>query len=134
MSGLEAFIEFFERMPTWQRLIWVAVCMSAGWIAETGRPLFRFDYRKWVHAGVNLTLFVTVAAIGTGFAFGMVGLFAWIDPAGFPDTPPEGVLAPTLHDLLTAQGVAANAATCSSEILPAGVFFPPSPRKSSSFT
>ncbi len=83
MNGLEGFVQFFEQMPTWQRLVWVAVCMAAGWIAENGRPLVRFDYRKWVHARVNLTFFVTVAAIGAGFAFGMVGLFAWVERTGF---------------------------------------------------
>ena len=35
-----------------------------------------------------------------------------IDPAGFSDAPPEGVIAPVLHDLLTGNGVAPNAATC----------------------
>ncbi|NIM02083.1 MAG: hypothetical protein GTO30_07785, partial [Acidobacteria bacterium] len=83
MSSLEAFVDFFERMPTWQRLVWVGVCMSAGWLAEAGRPLFRFGYRKWAHARVNLTLFATVAAIGALLAFAMVGLFDWIERTEF---------------------------------------------------
>ena len=74
---MESFIQFFEQMPTWQRLVWVAICLTAGWIAETGRPLFHFDYRKWVHARVNLVFFVTVAVIGAAFAAGLAGLFEW---------------------------------------------------------
>ncbi|MDJ0770133.1 MAG: MMPL family transporter [Ilumatobacter sp.] len=35
-----------------------------------------------------------------------------IDPAGFPDTAPETTFGPALHDLLTAEGVAGNAAHC----------------------
>ncbi len=79
MPAVEAFVQFFEQMPTWQRLVWVAVCMALGWIVEDARPLFRFDYRKWNHARVNLVFFVTVAAIGAVFAVGMVGLFEWIE-------------------------------------------------------
>ena len=60
---MEGFVHFFEQMPTWQRLVWVAICLTAGWIAENNRPLFRFDYRKWSHARVNLVLFVTVAGL-----------------------------------------------------------------------
>ena len=76
---IEGFIHFFEQMPTWQRLVWVAVCLTAGWIAENGRPLFRFDYRKWSHARVNLVFFVMLAVVGAAFAAGMVGLFKWIE-------------------------------------------------------
>ena len=75
MFGLEGFIQFFEQMPTWQRLVWVVICLTAGWIAENGRPLFRFDYRKWSHARVNLTFFVAVAAI-TVLASGLLSASA----------------------------------------------------------
>jgi len=74
---VEGFIQFFEQMPTWQRMVWVAICLSGGWIVENGRPLVRFDYRKWAHARVNLALFLFVAAIGAALATGMVGLFDW---------------------------------------------------------
>ena len=59
MADLESFVQFFEQMPTWQRLAWVAVCLTAGWLVEDGRPLFLFDYRKWVHARVNPVLFAS---------------------------------------------------------------------------
>jgi hypothetical protein len=35
-----------------------------------------------------------------------------LDPADYPDTPPEGAFAPALFDLLTAEGIAGNAAHC----------------------
>jgi len=76
---MEGFTHFFEQMPTWQRLVWVVICLTAGWIAENSRPLFRFDYRKWAHARVNLVLFVTVAVMGAAFAVAMVGLFDWVE-------------------------------------------------------
>jgi uncharacterized protein len=35
-----------------------------------------------------------------------------LDPADYPDTPPEGAFAPALFGLLTAEGIAGNAAHC----------------------
>ena len=36
---MESFVEYFSEMPTWHRLVWVAICMTAGWLAEDARPL-----------------------------------------------------------------------------------------------
>lgn len=65
-------------MPEWQRLVWVAICLGGGWVAENTRPLIRFSYRKWHHLAVNLTFFVAVAVIGFAFAAAMVGVFDWV--------------------------------------------------------
>ncbi len=80
---MERLVEFFAQMPTWQRLVWVAICITAAWIAEDGRPLFHLRYRKWSHASLNLTFFAGVALIGAALAAGLVGLFDWVEREQF---------------------------------------------------
>ena len=75
---MNAFLDFFEHMPTWQKAGWVFVCLSAGWILEGARPLVRFGYDKWSHARVNIVLLATTLAINTAFTAASVGIFAWI--------------------------------------------------------
>ena len=66
-------------MPTWHRLVWVAICMTAGWLAEDARPLLRSNYRKWAHARVNLTFFALVAVVGSVAGLALVELFEWVE-------------------------------------------------------
>jgi sterol desaturase/sphingolipid hydroxylase (fatty acid hydroxylase superfamily) len=72
------FLNFFEDMPTWQKAAWVFMCLSAGWILESARPLVRFGYDKWSHARVNFVLLATTLAINTAFTAASVGVFEWI--------------------------------------------------------
>lgn len=72
------FLDFFTHMPTWQKAAWVFVCLSAGWVLEGARPLFRFGYDKWSHARVNFVLLVTTLAINTAFTAASIGIFDWI--------------------------------------------------------
>ena len=80
---MEAFLNFFEVMPTWQKLIWVISCLFLGWLIETGSPLFDLQYRKWKHAGVNLVFLVCSLLINTLFGLFTVGLFGWLDASKF---------------------------------------------------
>jgi len=76
---MESFLSFFEQMPTWHRLVWVGVCLSAGWLAEINRPLFRFDGPRAAHARANLTLLITLAAFGAVIGTATVALFHWVE-------------------------------------------------------
>lgn len=71
---MESFLLFFEQMPTWQRLVWVGVCLGASWALEALHPLVHLPYRKWRHAGVNLVFLGTSLAISVLFTVATVGL------------------------------------------------------------
>lgn len=75
---MEAFLDFFEQMPNWQKLVWIFICLSFNWILEGGFPLFSFNYKKWKHAGVNLIFLSTSLAVNLIFGILTVGVFAWI--------------------------------------------------------
>ena len=75
---MEAFLEFFETMPSWQKLIWIFICLSFNWILEAGFPLVTLNYKKWRHAGVNLVFLSTSMVINVLFGVATVGVFAWL--------------------------------------------------------
>ena len=71
---MDAFLNFFETMPTWQKAAWVGICISLNLIFEGFIPLRKFDYKKVKHAAVNLFFLVPVFIIN--FIFGL--LTVWI--------------------------------------------------------
>ena len=75
---MESFLNFFETMPTWQRLTWVVSCLVVCWILEGNFPLFNFSYKKWKHAGVNFVFLTTTMIINVIFGIVTVGVFVWI--------------------------------------------------------
>jgi len=80
---MEAFISFFETMPSWQKLLWIFICLSFSWILEAGIPLIRMEYEKLKHAGVNLIFLATSLTINVLFGLMTVGVFAWCAGQGF---------------------------------------------------
>ncbi|MCU0357126.1 MAG: sterol desaturase family protein [Cyclobacteriaceae bacterium] len=75
---MENFLSFFENMPTWQRAAWIVICLSVCWVLEGNMPLFRFNYKKWKHAGVNFVFLGTTMIINIFFGIATVGVFEWI--------------------------------------------------------
>ncbi len=61
-------IAFFEDVPTWFRSVLLMGGIVIFWIAEGVLPIFRFQYRKVRHAGLNLFFTMTTAIIGFGLA------------------------------------------------------------------
>ncbi len=80
---MEAFLSFFEQMPTWQKLLWVMVCLGASWILEAGFPLVRLSYRKWRHAGVNGVFLGMNLGINAVFSVATLQVAAWTATSGF---------------------------------------------------
>ena len=80
---MEAFLEFFETMPSWQKLLWIITCISANWLVELGIPLVKFDYKKWRHAGVNFVFLASDLTINVLFGLATLGIFAWISANEF---------------------------------------------------
>lgn len=73
ISGMEAFVEFFENIPSSFRAGILIGGIFLFWIIEGVFPLFEFGYKKVRHALINgaLTLFFMI--IGLGFA----GILLW---------------------------------------------------------
>lgn len=76
---MEDFLRFFEQMPTWQRLLWVVICLSASWLLEGNFPLVRHQYNKWRHDGINLVFLGFTFVINLLFGIFTVGIFVWLD-------------------------------------------------------
>ena len=74
---MEAFLDFFEAMPSWQKLVWIVACMSVNLLVEGVRPMFQGGYRSWKHTRTNLTFLATTMAINSAFGAASVGVFAW---------------------------------------------------------
>ena len=80
---MEAFLYFFETMPSWQKLVWIIAVLLLSWILEGSFPLFRFGYKKWKHAKVNLVFLAITIVINTLFGLATVGVFNFIQANQF---------------------------------------------------
>lgn len=70
---MEKLIEFFIHVPVWFRATILIGGLVFFWVLEGWLPLFRFQYHKVSHAGINLFFTLTTMIIG----FGMAGLLLW---------------------------------------------------------
>ena len=75
---MDSFLNFFEQMPAWQKLVWIISCLAFTWVLEGNYPLFRFDYRKWRHARINFVFLAFTITINIIFGIITVGIFNWI--------------------------------------------------------
>lgn len=80
---MESFISFFEQLTSPQKLVWIIGCLTIFWILEGAYPLFRFSYRKWKHARLNLLLLATTILINVCFGLATVTLFDWTEAKQF---------------------------------------------------
>lgn len=74
---MENFLNFFETMPSWQKLLWIVICLNLNWLIEAGSPLFKMNYKKWRHAGKNIIFLISDLSINVIFGLLTVGIFAW---------------------------------------------------------
>lgn len=70
---MEKLIEFFSHVPVWFRATLLIGGLAFFWVLEGWLPLFRFQYHKVKHAGINLFFTLTTMIVG----FGMAGLLLW---------------------------------------------------------
>lgn len=69
---LEAIKSYFETIPSLHRALILAGGISFFWIIESILPLFKFQYVKTKHAGINIFFTVTTIVINFLFALAMV--------------------------------------------------------------
>lgn len=66
---MEKLAYFFEHIHSLQRMLILAGGLAFFWIFEGLIPLFRFNYKKYQHAGINLFFTLTTVIINLAFAF-----------------------------------------------------------------
>ena len=87
---MQSFLDFFEFMPIWKKVIWIVGVISFFWILE-GYYAFRVftkeaigkPYKKWQHARTNFVLLLFVMAINTLFGILTAGVFLWLQEQQF---------------------------------------------------
>jgi len=79
----EKFILGFQTISSLNRALILAGGLTVFWLIESAIPLFRHQYNKWRHAGVNL--FFTLTTIIVNFAFALLIVFTsrWCAQAKF---------------------------------------------------
>ncbi len=80
---MEAFLTFFEQMPTWGKLLWVLVCLGLSWVLEGSYPLVPLKYAKWRHAGVNGAFLGTTLLINVLFGAATLAVAEWTGRSSF---------------------------------------------------
>jgi sterol desaturase/sphingolipid hydroxylase (fatty acid hydroxylase superfamily) len=80
---MENFLNFFESMPSWQKLVWIFICISANWVVELIIPLVKFDYKKLKHAGINMVFLAMDVSLNLIFGILSVGVFIWLSKNQF---------------------------------------------------
>ncbi len=66
---MQNIIHFFQHIQSWQRSLFLISGIVIFWIIEGIIPLFRFNYNKFKHAGLNLFFTLTTVIINFSFAF-----------------------------------------------------------------
>jgi sterol desaturase/sphingolipid hydroxylase (fatty acid hydroxylase superfamily) len=80
---VDAFLLFFEQMPTWQKVGWVMACLALSWVLEGSLPLVQLRYRKWRHAAANSAFLATTLLVNAVFGVASVAVVAWTDATAF---------------------------------------------------
>ncbi|MFM9908466.1 MAG: sterol desaturase family protein [Chitinophagaceae bacterium] len=75
---MEKLLQFFEHIQTWQLLIWVATWITIFGLLENSIPVFSFKYRRFKHAGVNLSFFLSTALINLLIGFLTAGIYVFM--------------------------------------------------------
>ena len=86
---MKQIIDYFEHIPSAHRSLILVGGITFFWLIESAVPLFRFSYRKWQHAGINLFFTLTTIIVNFALAFVLlqtshwavaheVGLLQWI--------------------------------------------------------
>lgn len=66
---MEAFLEFFEAIPSSYRSVILATGLVVFWVLEGIIPVFNFNYHRWRHLGLNLVFTFTTVVVNFSLAF-----------------------------------------------------------------
>lgn len=70
-------ISYFSTIPTLHRSLILAGGITLFWLIENAFPLFKFDYKKWHHAGINIFMTLTTIIVNFSLAFILLKTSDW---------------------------------------------------------
>jgi sterol desaturase/sphingolipid hydroxylase (fatty acid hydroxylase superfamily) len=74
---VQAIIDYFEHIPSWQRALILAGGITFFWMVEGLVPLFRFRYNKYRHGAINIFFTLTTVVVNFALAFMLIGASEW---------------------------------------------------------
>lgn len=80
---MQGFLDFFEFMPVWVKLVWIVGCITLFWVLEGNYGQFQLKYKKWKHARINFSLLGMVILINTLFGVLAAGVFIGLQETHF---------------------------------------------------
>jgi sterol desaturase/sphingolipid hydroxylase (fatty acid hydroxylase superfamily) len=80
---MQTLIDYFAHIPSSHRSAILVGGIMFFWLVEGSWPLFRFEYNKWKHAGVNFFFTLTTVIVNFPFAFLLVSGSEWSQRTGF---------------------------------------------------
>lgn len=75
---METILSYFETIPSAHRALILAGGITIFWWIENAFPLFRMNYKKWNHAGINLFFTGTTILVNFSMAFLLLQSAAWV--------------------------------------------------------
>ena len=64
---MEAFLGYFEHLPTWIKATWILFFLAFFWITEGYYSFYKNPNSKWKHAKTNIQLLLLVVIINSFF-------------------------------------------------------------------
>lgn len=76
-------IAYFSTIPSSHRSLILVGGITLFWLIENTFPLFRMQYRKWHHAGINIFFTITTIIVNSILAFILIKTAAWTTENNF---------------------------------------------------
>ncbi len=70
-------IQYFSTIPSSHRSLILVAGITFFWLIENAFPLFKFEYKKWNHAGINIFFTLTTIIINFILAFILMKVADW---------------------------------------------------------
>jgi len=70
-------VSYFSTIPSSHRSLILVGGIALFWLIENAFPLFKFSYKKWHHASINIFLTVTTIIINFSLAFILLKTSDW---------------------------------------------------------
>lgn len=74
---MDAIVNYFANIPSLHRSLILAGGIAIFWLLENAFPLFRMDYKKWNHAGINFFFTLTTIIVNFVLAFLLLQTSEW---------------------------------------------------------
>lgn len=71
-------VSYFQTIPSSHRSLILIGGIALFWFIENGFPLFKFEYNKWHHAGINFFFTLTTILINFSLAFILYKSSVWV--------------------------------------------------------